>query len=197
MLAFSIQAFADLILVLKGKKCHAMLLIKQVCSLCPDHWTLLPSVATSKYFPIETISSLYKLLHQTDPSPKPDHHKVKNIFFNCITERIVKPDRTKENTFLVNAITLQKHQHQNQQFSQRFIPGIVHKMFYAPFPVKCIKRIKHWGKPSRRELSATLTREERGHHSSCSLPSLGCHCFLHITVDRSTHQVLRTSPCQE
>lgn len=151
----------------------------------------------TKILPNWKISSLYKLLHQTDPSPKPDHHKVKNIFFSCITERIVKPDRTKENTFLANAITLQKHQHQNQQFSQRFIPGIVHKRILCSFPCEMHKKIKHWGKPSRRELSATLTREERGHHSSCSLPLLGCHCFLHITVDRSTHQVLRTSPCQE
>lgn len=50
MPAFSIQVFANLILVVKREKCHAVLLIKQVCSLCPDNWNLPPSVATSEFF---------------------------------------------------------------------------------------------------------------------------------------------------
>lgn len=191
------SAFANLILVVKGVKCNAVLLIKQVCLLCPDHLNCSPLVVTSEHFWIEALfhhcKSLYKLPQHAYPYPKKTkilEHAVRNICFNCIIRWIVKTDREQETPSLQMPSYCRSMN--TKKSSQKFIPGTV-----CSLPHAMHKRIKSWEKSYRRETSSAITRDRGGHHSSRLIPSLGCCRFLHIPVHRPADQVVKKKHCQE
>lgn len=139
-----VQALANLNLVVKGVKCNAVLLIKQVCSLCPDHQNCSPSVVTSERFWIEALfhhcKPLYKLPQHAYPYPKKTkilEHAVRNICFNCIIQWIVKPDREQE-----RRLPCRCH-HIAEAWTPRIPPRSSFLAQCAPFPMQCIKELNH------------------------------------------------------
>lgn len=137
MLAFSIQAFANLIILVKGDKCHAMLQTSLLTLSRP-----LESPTLCCYSRIllnwNIVSSLYKLLHQTYPSPKRPPCSEKYVSQLCHTEdrlSLTEQERTP-------SLQMPSYCRSINIKTRNFLRGLS-LVQYAPFPVQCIKELNN------------------------------------------------------